>query len=78
VSDDAVATVGTVNMDYRSFVFQFECGAWICNNDTVTDIKCDVLDIIKRSEEINIDLWKKRPVKRRVLQAVLHLFAPFM
>ena len=78
VSDDAVATVGTVNMDYRSFVFQFECGAWICNCDTVTDIKCDILDIIKRSEEINIDLWKKRPLKRRLLQAILHLFAPFM
>ncbi|MBO5321032.1 MAG: cardiolipin synthase [Clostridia bacterium] len=78
VSDDAVATVGTVNMDYRSFVFQFECGVWICNSETVTDIKCDILNIIKRSEEINIDLWKKRPLKQRFLQAILHLFAPFM
>ena len=39
VSDDKIATVGTVNMDYRSFIFHFECGAWICDNSTVLDIK---------------------------------------
>ncbi len=78
VSDDSVATVGTVNMDYRSFVFQFECGAWICNSNTVTDIKCDILEIIKGSKEITIDPWKKRPFKHKFLQAFLHLFAPFM
>ncbi len=78
VSDDKVATVGTVNMDYRSFVFHFECGVWLCNSDTVTDIKVDMLNIFKESREINIDLWKKRPLMRRFLQAILHIFAPFM
>ena len=78
VSDDAVATVGTVNMDYRSFVFQFECGAWICNSNTVMDIKCDILDIIKCSKEIEVDAWKRRPFKKKFLQSFFHLFAPFM
>ncbi len=78
VSDDRVATVGTVNMDYRSFVFHFECGAWICNNDTVTDIKCDMNKIFENSKEINIEHWKKRPITRRLIQAILHLFAPLM
>ncbi len=78
VSDDKVATVGTVNMDYRSFVFHFECGVWICDSDTVTDIKVDMQKIFDVSQEINIDLWKKRSVFKRLLQGILHVFAPLM
>ena len=78
VSDDSVATVGTVNMDYRSFDFHFECGVWIANSQTVKDIKEDFLSIFDRSEEIKIETWKKRPVSQRLKQALLHIFAPFM
>ena len=78
VSDDKIATVGTVNMDYRSFVFHFECGAWICDNDTVLDIKKEFESVLAKSEEIKIDEWKKRPARMRFKQAILHIFAPFM
>lgn len=78
VSDDKIATVGSINMDYRSFVFHFECGAWICDNSTVLDIKDHFDEIFKSCEEIKIEEWKKRPVWERLKQAVLHIFAPFM
>ena len=78
VSDDKIATVGTVNMDYRSFIFHFECGAWICDNNTVLDIKSQFEDIISESQEIKIEEWKKRPLSMRFKQAILHIFAPFM
>jgi len=78
VSDDKIATVGTINMDYRSFVFHFECGAWICDSDTVTDIKVDFRKTLAKSKEIKIETWKKRPIRTRILQSILHLFAPFM
>lgn len=78
VSDDNVATVGTVNMDYRSFFFHFECGVWMCKTDTVTDIKNHFLELQKQSEEIVLATWEKRPVKQKLKQTLLHLFAPFM
>lgn len=78
VSDDRVATIGTINMDYRSFVFHFECGAWICNAETALDIKTHFNTILENCEEIKIDTWKKRPIKQKIKQAVLHIFAPFM
>ena len=78
VSDDKVATVGTVNMDYRSFIFHFECGAWICDNSTVLDIKQQFEELLKVSQEIKIEEWRKRPVLMRLKQAILHIFAPFM
>ena len=78
VSDDKVATVGTVNMDYRSFIFHFECGAWICDNSTVLDIKQQFEELLKVSREIKISEWRRRPVLMKLKQAILHIFAPFM
>lgn len=78
VSDDKIATVGSINMDYRSFVFHFECGAWICDNSTVLDVKDHFNEIFEQSQEIKIEEWKKRPLLMRIKQAVLHIFSPFM
>lgn len=78
VSDDKIATVGTVNMDYRSFIFHFECGTWVCASDTVLDIKTQLEAVMEKSEEIIIEKWKKRPLLLRCKQAILHIFAPFM
>lgn len=78
VSDDRVATVGTINMDYRSFFFHFECGVWMCGNDTVLDIKNHFLELQSQSVEIERKKWKKRPIKQKFKQTILYFFAPFM
>ena len=78
VSDDEVATVGTVNMDYRSFYFHFECGTWICGNETVNEIRDHFLKTQSESNEIILAKWKKRPLKKKLKESILHIFAPFM
>ena len=78
LSDDRFATVGTVNMDYRSFFFHFECGVWMSGTDSIKSIKDSILDTINKSEEILLDTWLRRPLKLRIKQFLLHLFAPFM
>ncbi len=78
VSDDSVATVGTVNMDYRSFNFHFECGVWCSGTGSIHDIKASFLDIAEKSSEIRKEDWDKRPALTRLKQSILHLFAPLM
>ncbi|MBQ9920119.1 MAG: cardiolipin synthase [Clostridia bacterium] len=78
VSDDRVATVGTINMDYRSFFFHFECGVWMSGNEAVLDIKKHFLKLLEQSEEIDYKTWQKRPIWQKMKQAILYLFAPFM
>lgn len=78
VSDDTVATVGTVNVDYRSFYFHFECGTWLCGNDAVLSVRENIRNLFTVSEEIKLDRWKRRPRSQRFKQALLHIFAPFM
>ncbi len=78
VSDDSVATVGTVNMDYRSFILHFECGVWMCNNKTVIDIKEHFENLLLQCEEITFEKHNKSPWYIKIKRAILHLFAPFM
>lgn len=78
VSDDSVATVGTVNMDYRSFIMHFECGVWMCGNKTVYNIKDHFNRLLLHCEEITLKKMKKSSVFTRLKRAILHLFAPFM
>ncbi len=78
VSDDSVATVGTVNMDYRSFNFHFECGVWFSGAKSVNEIKNNFLSTLKDCEEIINEEWKKRPLIKKFKQTILHLFAPLM
>ncbi|MBO5912879.1 MAG: cardiolipin synthase, partial [Clostridia bacterium] len=78
VSDDAVATCGTINMDYRSFYFHFECGVWMCSVPAVKDIKEHFAELQDDSTEIVLSKWLKRPKLMKFKQALLNLFAPFM
>ncbi len=35
VCDDEIATVGTINLDYRSLYLHFECGVWLYRSEAV-------------------------------------------
>lgn len=78
VSDDAVATIGTINMDYRSFYLHFECGVWICQSPVIYDMANHFNNILKECKEIKLNEWKKRPLSLKFKQNILRLFAPFM
>lgn len=78
ISDDCIGTIGTVNMDYRSFLLHFECGVWFSAPDTAKEIKNHFLKLLEDSQEIVLPKWKKRGIFKRLKQSVLHIFAPFM
>ena len=50
--DDKYATVGTINLDYRSFYLHFECGMWMYGTDCIADIKNDFCDIFEHCTKI--------------------------
>ncbi|MBR6726605.1 MAG: cardiolipin synthase [Clostridia bacterium] len=50
--DDEIAFVGTVNLDYRSLVHHFECGAILYKTPCLADIKADLEQTLAVSEEL--------------------------
>ncbi len=77
VSDDKVATVGTINMDYRSLYLHFECGCYFENANVIKDIKKDVIETIEKSHEISKEEATPNLFKG-IWQALLRLVAPLM
>lgn len=76
--DDKYATVGSINMDYRSMFLHFEDGVWLCGAPAVLDVKRDFLDTLAVCQEITLAQCRERSMLRRLLRAVLRVFAPLM
>ncbi len=72
------AIVGTMNMDYRSFHLQYECGVWVCNNEVISTIKKDLLKTMDESHEVTLEEWKKRPLYIKVYEKILNVFSTLM
>ena len=77
VSDDAVATVGTTNLDFRSLYLSFECGVLMYRTEAVAQLKEDFLNTLEQCYEITDGDCQCGPI-RRIFQDVLRLFAPLM
>ena len=77
VSDGKIATVGTVNLDYRSLYLHFECGVVVYNASSVADISNDFLSTLKESEEMTLEKCKCSFLNK-LIREVLRLIAPLM
>ncbi len=77
VSDDKIATVGTINLDYRSLYLHFECGVYLENVKVIDDIKNDLIDTIEKSHEVSNKEVSFGLIKG-IWQALLRLAAPLM
>ena len=76
VSDDTVATVGTVNLDYRSLYLHFECGTCLYGK-AVAAVKADIENTLELCQRIRAEDCRNS-LPARGVQAVLRLFAPLM
>ena len=75
--DDQIATVGTVNLDYRSLCLHFECGVLMFKTNCIEDIKKDLEETFNNSKPILIKDVKVGLFKS-LKRAILRLFAPLM
>lgn len=78
VSDNDTATVGTINLDYRSLYHHFECGAFIYNNSVVWDIEKDFQNTLKKCQLVTKEDLKSRSIFEKLVGRVLRLVAPLM
>jgi len=78
ISDDKIATVGSVNLDYRSFYHHFECGIVVYKNSEIEKIEEDFQNSIQLSTRLTPELYKKIPLIQRMTGHLFKIFAPLM
>ena len=78
VSDDEVAVVGTINLDYRSLYLHFEDGVWIYGNEVIWSMKEDFVQTLEYCHTVTLDSCKNRKIPVRIMQNVLRAFEPML
>lgn len=78
VSDDQKGTVGTINLDYRSFYHHFECGLYMEGTDVLADMERDFIETRAQSHRITLEDIKKEPFYNKILGWLMKVVAPLM
>jgi len=78
VCDDEVATVGTINLDFRSLYLHFENGCWFYGCKAVQDVKADFDALFPVCQEVTKKYSVQGSLALRGWQLILRLFSPLM
>ena len=77
LADDEIAMVGTINLDYRSLVHNFENGVWMYRCGCLQNIRQDFADTLKKCVQVDKSRTKWSLLQRFV-RSVVKVFTPMM
>lgn len=78
VSDDEWASVGSTNMDFRSFEHNFEVNAFLYDREMALRLKEIFLTDQKNSLSLSRKIWSKRSWKSKITESIVRLLAPLL
>ena len=78
VSDDRWSTVGSTNMDFRSFEHNFEANAFFYDKETALALKNIFLEDQKKCMFLVPKMWAARSWSNRFTESVVRLLAPLL
>ncbi|MCJ8012821.1 cardiolipin synthase [Paenibacillus sp. KQZ6P-2] len=78
IIDGEVATIGTANMDMRSFHLNFEVNALLVQTDSVQRIVSDFERDLKSTKQIMPDSFMKKRISERFMESLARLMSPLL
>ncbi len=78
VTDNSSAIVGTINFDYRSLLWNYECACLVYDEDFARSVKEDYLNTLKVSNLAEEKLWKNLSKLEHLNRSILKLIAPLL
>lgn len=78
VSDDSLSTIGSSNMDFRSFESNFEVNAFVYDADVAKKCKAYFRFDEQKAYEVTRESWESRPKLTRVIESFTRLFSPML
>ena len=78
ICDGKMATVGTINLDYRSLFLHLECGTFLYAAKSIEAMRKDYLETLEVSHEVTIEQWRRWKQRQYWYWAVLRIAGPFL
>ncbi|MGL6120612.1 MAG: phospholipase D-like domain-containing protein, partial [Fusobacteriaceae bacterium] len=78
IIDDKIATLGTVNFDYRSFYQNFELNINLYNGPIIIELRNLFIKDLKNSEPLTLEDFGKRTFIIKIKESVFRLLSPIL
>ena len=78
VIDGEWSTIGSYNMDHRSYLYDLEVNAIIYGKEFGEKLKAVFMDDLKDCSKIELDRWKERPLKDKLIEKFCFRFRHWM
>ncbi len=78
VCDDYLSSIGSANIDSRSFDINYEINTYIYDEQTALECKAIYETDLEKSRELTLEEWSRRPWYNRLAESVIRLFAPLL
>lgn len=78
IVDDYLSTIGSTNLDIRSFALNFEANAFIYDKEINASLKEQFKEDLLLSTELTIDMYKNRGKITKIKESFSRLLAPIL
>lgn len=78
VVDDEICSIGTANLDIRSFELNFEVNAFVYSKELSLKQRYAFDEDLKISEEVIYEDYKNRNIVVKVKESISRLFSPLL
>ncbi|EKQ56460.1 MULTISPECIES: cardiolipin synthase [unclassified Clostridium] len=78
VADSIVMSIGTANLDIRSFKLNFEVNAFIYDDRIAKDGEMQFMKDIKDSEQITQEIYNGRSLSLKIKESLIRLVSPIL
>ncbi|AIM17438.1 MULTISPECIES: cardiolipin synthase [Neobacillus] len=78
IVDGELASIGTSNMDMRSFHLNFEVNAFLFRTKSTLKLVEEYLNDLKHSKQIDLETFQQRHIGYRLLESTARLLSPLL
>ena len=78
IVDDLLGTVGSANLDMRSFYYNFELTAVLFDSLPIEELERHFLQDTEDSRAILLDAFKRRPIRQKAMEILGRLLSPLL
>jgi len=78
IVDNSFTSIGTANLDIRSFKLNFEVNAFIYDKEVNSKMTKDFFEDLRVSKKVILEEYKKRPFINKVKESVARVFSPIL
>ncbi|WP_160720833.1 cardiolipin synthase [Bacillus sp. USDA818B3_A] len=78
IVDNELASIGTANMDMRSFHLNFEVNAFLFRTNSTEELVKEYINDLKFARQLDLDIFQQRHYGFRILESTARLLSPLL